>query len=496
MQSETARTLVESLSDEAANFPSDYWWASRISSKSRFFPELVSYLEGKPFQPQFKKYFLNFIRQTVHAIRLSGQCLQAAWLFKSAKNNLRSLPNAKIQICKSFAYKANFAADGTFTDPYLKDLLPHLPGEQIVHLVDPQMPLKFIPKNSKQILIPYQLLISPWDVVKSYILLNCEFLRLSFFPREKERQSKILSFYRWELISPSTLNNYLFLKMASRLKTWGLTAHTSFYTYENNSWERMFILGHRRQWPSCQIFGIQHSVIPEASLNMFIGKTEAALCPQPDTILTSGPLAQEMLLNGSSTQARLSIFGTTRYQYLRELKPTTHAPTYDLLIALEGVPIAEEMIRRVLEQMDSLGSYKILLRPHPAFPLSKIAKDLDQDPRGYPNISVSSEASVLGDIRNSKIVLYLGSACAFEAIKIGRPLIAFKLQALLDYDPLKDLQYFKRNWQPQASLKSIIDDLLSMTVAQTNEEQAKAAIYVDSFFSKIPEKTIFENPLN
>ena len=97
---------------------------------------------------------------------------------------------------------------------------------------------------------------------------------------------------------------------------------TFLFTYRNNPWERMCMLACRQHSPSTKILGYQHSVVPEAALNMFVHPLEKNIVPLPDRILTTGEISKSIIEHyGDYSLVPVVSACALRYEYLSQIKP-------------------------------------------------------------------------------------------------------------------------------------------------------------------------------
>ena len=54
-----------------------------------------------------------------------------------------------------------------------------------------------------------------------------------------------------------------------------------YLTYENIAWENSFIFGLKKFMPNIKIVGYQHTVVPQASVGMFISSQDYKVKPLP-----------------------------------------------------------------------------------------------------------------------------------------------------------------------------------------------------------------------
>lgn len=204
------------------------------------------------------------------------------------------------------------------------------------------------------------------------------------------------------------------------------------YPYENQPWERMLVLAaHAHGVPT---LAYQHGGgLARFMLPYFHGSTEAQWAPLPDLIVTSGTYPYGLLATGGTPRKRLVIGGNLRHQYLsnrRHSIPTmTSSGHVRVLVAL---PIEHDLTQHLLSALrrafpdgglsEGIG---FAIKPHPMAPIRE--QDLQ-----WPATIVGGtfeEATI-----SSSMVLYSGSGTGMEAYVMGRVVLRYRSELLLNTD--------------------------------------------------------------
>jgi len=204
------------------------------------------------------------------------------------------------------------------------------------------------------------------------------------------------------------------------------------YPYENQPWERMLVIAARQR--GVPIIGYQHGGgLARYMLPYFHGAGEAGFAPLPDRIITSGSYAHELLATGGTPPERLVMGGSLRYQYLRKngAAAMSLSPGMPIRI-LVSLPIERDLgmhlihaLRRAFPDGGGAEGLEFAVKPHPSFPITE--KSL--------NWPVSIVNGLFDEaIRPCAALIYTGTTTGLEALAMGRKVVRYRPELLLDMD--------------------------------------------------------------
>ncbi len=499
----TPQSIIKLISNAAPYFEHLSWLASYVSSKNRMYANNLA-LYFHDFRP--KKYphrVILLLKTLLWATREIYRTQLCKQLFYRKVQEFEVLTKQRnFFVIKTFAYKSSMA-QGHFSDPFFKDLIPSLrsQGHEILFIVDSLTSWNEL-LRCKECAIPYQYFYSPFEIVSSLLALLKESWK---YPTKEVRRYQSLGakergvaeLYHMELYNPQTLINYLFYFVGKNSARLFPAAKAFFYTYENNSWERTFSYGIKSASSSNIVNALQHAVMPEASLNMYIGETEKDYVDFTDNIFTTGQYPEELFKKYSSvSMEKFKRLGTTRFNYLHQVEPVSlqRDSNYDFLIALEGVYQAAEVIERFHQECCKMNKKpRTLLRLHPAFGIEKMQKYLSFDIQIAGYIEISKSPSVLDDLKISNLLIYWGSTCSLEALMLGKPVIHCKLPSVLDFDPLGEYAETRYVWDKGQSLFDIQTQALSEV---SESKMLKGRTFVNNYFQRlqITDSLFYQSP--
>jgi hypothetical protein len=206
------------------------------------------------------------------------------------------------------------------------------------------------------------------------------------------------------------------------------------YPYENQPWEKMISLCARER--GIRTAGIQHSTLSKYYMSYFLGIGEAQHMPLPDVICTSGPYPHRMLAEGRNPIERLKMCGSIRYNYLTNHGQKGSPPPLDFAIrsqVLVALPIDIHMAQHLLAAIRSafpLGGREEGLCFHiKAHPMCLIS----QANIGFP--ALEAPTPIYEALQTCGMVIFVGTTVGPEALALGRPVLRYRPELLLDLDP-------------------------------------------------------------
>ena len=260
-------------------------------------------------------------------------------------------------------------------------------------------------------------------------------------------------------------------------------AETFTLTYEGNPWERMCIKALRDVSRRTKVIGYAHTVVPPAAAGMFSSEYEQQHMPQPDRVLTIGAVTKELLERyGAYKEGSVQTSCALRLEYLRGLHPFPREKRKRILVALEGVTSVYQLARYVLRELWDAKEYEVRFRSHPVLSLRDLEKLISYDIAKLPShIHESKGTSLTQDIEWAGIVLYWGSTVGLEALALGRPVIHYQNNSVLNYDPLFDCNLLKWIVTDRVSLRSTLEEIMHMPDSEYEHKKVKAHEYLKEY---------------
>lgn len=232
--------------------------------------------------------------------------------------------------------------------------------------------------------------------------------------------------------------NLLLYEVVARWKKSGLIIENVIYPYENQAWEKAFIIALRKFYPSARLIGYQHSTVPKMLLNHFFTKAEAAVMPFPDKVITAGRQTEKLFKESGYDPAKVVRGGAIRYTAL--LKKKTTAPANDIkhqvILVTPSIDRNEtlELTWKTLKAFGDKPQYQVIFKFHPDCPYAFITDKLENLPEHF----IVSDKPVGDLLAGSSILLYNSSSSALEALALGVPILHVASDFSVDRDNLGD----------------------------------------------------------
>ncbi len=344
--------------------------------------------------------------------------------------------------------------------------------------------LKFISKNKYNI-YPFEYFISTYQLL--YLFIKKYFFKIKIFESIKNTIKLDHIFIHEIQKSGISLNHLSFYIVAKNLSK--ITNIEKLYlTYENIAWENSFIFGLKKFMPNIKIVGYQHTVVPQASVGMFISSQDNKVKPLPDLILTNGSVTKKIINQYSKYPTGLvdsscALRFNNHYHYSLKRKKISN-----ILVVLEGIPEVYKLVNYILN-FSLNKNFNITIRTHPVLPWKVIKKLLNLSSTS-DNIIISENKSLHHDFKRSDICIYWGSAVCLDAIKYGLPVVHFDEGKYLSYDPLFELNQFKWIIKRTNDLEIIIKKIDNLKASEFENKRKNAQDYVDKYLHSINQEDI------
>lgn len=430
-----------------------------------------------------------------HAIRM---CLRIFCVRRILRKKIRtwerSFSGKPHYVIKSFVYNHSFHEQSDYRDIFFGDL-PSIAKEKTSVFVwanilgDLEYCLKQIQKCKNMMIIPIE-----WGMTYRQVFVDS--LKILFFririPKSQVFRSldvyDILEYERLKThdkIQPYQLFHYKALKKI--LDT--VVIHTFVLSFENYPWERQCLLCLRRYSPETHCIGYQHTIVPQSALGMFPGQDEQDILPKPDRILTVGESTRDILKRyGNWGDLGIEPVGAIRFEYLFKFRSLPRWKNKCILLALEGNFDIYKMVNYVIGQCGRTN-YQFIIRTHPILPVKMIKHKFIFDLAQYKNIEISQGYSLKEDIERSAITVYWGSSVGVEALWLGRPVIHYDEGSIFSYDPLFECEDLHWCVTDNRRLSDVMDDIMALSDSDFEKKHQRALKYLKRYFKMVTGET-------
>lgn len=434
----------------------------------------------------------NFILKTWVKIFISNKYLH--------KKFIREFKPDKYYVLRSWFYARSINENNKYSDSFFGTLPDYLrkKNQKLIIVAgvigDYRSIVKKIANTKEYFIIPHEYFLKYSDPIasvinvyknKSKIKMDIEFMGIDVTGIVKAELSKD---YR-HTASGEYLHSFYIRRMLSLFDIGTFTT-----TYENNPWEKVCFSTLKKYSPDTKTIGYQHAVLSKASVNMFMSKDEKEVIPIPDKIITTGKVTKNILIKyGNFDADKIKEGCGLRFGHIFNQEKIERNKKYKILITPEGV-LSESvnLVNFVHTALKHCKELKIVVRPHPALPFNNFRRHLNFDIDSFPNISVSSNASVKKDMEEVDIVIYRGSSLSIEALMMGIPVIYIDLGDIISVDPLFECSSLK--WIVRTE-KELVDAVAAIYAMENNEYQEKwneAKNYLNTYLYAITDERLNE----
>ncbi|MBN2245140.1 MAG: hypothetical protein JW755_04775 [Candidatus Aminicenantes bacterium] len=396
-------------------------------------------------------------------------------------------------VVKTFIYDHSFSESGAYRDVFFGSLLDYLKEKRQVLvyaniLGNYKYCMNKIAQCSSHVILPIEAFLSSTDILGALF----QFL---FCKIRTRRKALFWGYDVTDIINNEFFRTYNGIDLYQFLHYWStkkllqtLPVEIFLLTYENNPWEKMCMMALREYSPNTTVIGYQHTVVPQASANMFIGENEKDVIPMPDRVLTVGEAPKEIMERyGSYEKGRIGTSCGLRFEYLFHASTSPRKRSGHILLVLEGIFEVYKMVNYVLRELKGKSQYRVTIRTHPVLPLGLFQHKLTHPLKEVSNFALSNHRLLKDDIDWADIVIYWGSTVALEALSMGTPVIHYESDSILSYDPLFECSHLKWVLSEKEPLIPTLDEIYSLSNERFGEERMKAKEYLSRYFHPVTE---------
>ena len=427
-----------------------------------------------------KKYYdtcISYVKALVYLIRSLKIWIFNKYFAMKFKGNIKDNLNNLDILISTWIENRSFDKNGKFTDPYmgkLNDFYKQM-GLKVLTITLPILPFKLIKKSyeSKEI-IPSIHFVKLSDILETFLKSIFVNLKFNNSPAFKLNGFSLTLLLRNEMIKGkgSVYNAYLFY--LAILNTFGkkrISCKCLLYPFENQPWDKMMIIAIRKTETTCKIIACHNISIPLFYLNYFLGKSEGAIHPQPDVIVSNAGYWTNIFRQSGFT-CDIRNGGSFRSSSTAKIKRNETADkrlNHNILVLLSSsLQYSLDLLFYLLRKNDRSKTF--LLKPHPDTPENKIRVKIKHIPENFIFVGGTIE-EWLDKVRTS---IHIGTTAVIECLSHG--VIVFKyIPERIDLDPLLSMN-IKQN---EVSDMDVID------VKKSNEIMIpQKNILYDSFNEK------------
>ena len=373
-------------------------------------------------------------------------------------------------------------------DPYFGKLKKHLNSNgssfKTIGLTvnDRTIVRSFIKKSNDDAFIESYMSIG--SILKSFVKIF--FLKINFFEEvddEKIRSVLINSFkndYNNGHLFKMLCHYYAFKNLLNTCKV-----SKVIWPWENHRWERLLIMAHNDLNLNSKLVGYQHAALLLSWPQLFPNHLESAKIPLPDSLITTGKEAQNILLKHASfpNTCTLKTACALRYDYSRVENLQTIQLTRSLGIGLSmDKHLNIKILERVFSQLKD-STFKVCIRCHPVLPREEMEKVIK-----FPEYVTFEDAQDIGRFFGEiSFLLYSSTSLCMDALYHGKYLVYMDLDGSDADDPLFESNHFKLVHRTGDNLQTQLESIIQKNTNDLVCEYQKASIYLKDYFAPVNE---------
>lgn len=283
----------------------------------------------------------------------------------------------------------------------------------------------------------------------------------------------------------SVFEGYLYRLATQRL----LARHRNarlIHMYENNGWERANYQAAKSALPPRPVIGYLHCSVLRSHLKNAYPREERGMRPMPDRVVTTGPLARDLLLALGQYPEGLVVAGcglrSPQLSQIRSIAPARR-PVRTVLALFEGLVTVIPALQIFDEAARRRRGTRFLIRCHPQLPAERLAPLAGVAYGPNESIDLSSPLGLEDAIAEADAVVYISSTAALYALYAGRPVIKLDIDEVLDDDPLTATTALKFRAKTATAILDALNTIDSLDAEKVAGEAAEGRRYLEAYLA-------------
>jgi len=294
------------------------------------------------------------------------------------------------------------------------------------------------------------------------------------------------------LFSPPLLN--LCNPMLKRLKEKGFEIDGFYYSFENNTPEKQFILSCRKYFRESKLIAFQHTTFFPNQLAYHLGHGESEFHPLPDKIVCSGPIYLELLEKSRFPNKILAAGPNLRFGAVHKDITINRIQLYSskkaLILPLTfGHDLAFELLLKVKETIENSNDYQVYIRSHPLLSKNKLKTFLERI--GFTDYEFADDGIIQEWLPQMHAMILTGcSITTLEAVVMGVPVIRLVPDNTFSYDSFAGAEYPLEPVNTVAEIKKQLKIIEHLLVKDSDTFTKIAERILPKYFSKPNDKNL------
>lgn len=394
--------------------------------------------------------------------------------------------------------RRNFAADGTYSDPYFGPL-PRMFQEKgyrvafvprVLFTIPFQEAVQRMIRTGETFFFPEQFIV-PGD------LRECRKRRDTFDPvidaSATIENIPVSDLAREHVDQTRNLlpDNLVFSPLIASMHRQGIRPHEIIHTCEGHSWEQALSYAVHRFMPGTTVVGYDNVTFSRLVLSMYPARGEYGIRPLPDIIVTNGPLYRDVLLREGLPAGMVRAGCALRHTYLWKNTPEgKDVPAHDpggpvrILVATAiGLGDSVELVAKACDAFGGDPRYEVLIKCHPLVDPGVVRQYLGS--RVVPANIRFEELPVNELLKRSHILLYTYTSVCYEAMVYGVFPVCVRAENFLNLDKLDGTPEIRWSATTPGDLRRTAEEILSMPPQQRERWRQEAKKIVAAALSPV-----------
>lgn len=265
--------------------------------------------------------------------------------------------------------------------------------------------------------------------------------------------------------------------------------------YENQTWEKVYVMVKHQNNFNTNIIGYQHTGISFKLLNYFPSQLEMGLKIFPDKIITVGNIVKKVFSKYAFYPSKIVVGGALRFtkhfdnDALINIKPSQAIINKKIVYAFSYDRRKYTKIIDLLVEVFANAGIKVVLKFHPNYTQHSIIKNYGKTlPNGF---SYSNKVTWKDLYKEADAILYDDNSIAFEGLING-----IKTFSLTEGEEIYDITraYYFTEWQEsidKSGLVKLRDSIVNQNFEKTIDTK-NIGLYINDYFTKYEYKTHFK----
>jgi hypothetical protein len=382
--------------------------------------------------------------------------------------------------------RRNFAADGTYSDPYFGPL-PQMVKEKGYRVAFVPRVLFTMPFEEavQRLLMTKETFFFPEQFITPGDLRHCRKRQDDFNPVIEQTATieniPVFTLAREHIEQTRKLlaDNLVLAPLISSMHERGIRPREIIHTCEGHSWEQALSFAVHRHMPGTNVIGYDNVTFSRLVLSMYPAQCEYGIRPLPDLIVTNGPFYKKVLLGEGLPPEMIRTGCALRHTYLwnnmpdeKDITARDRVPVRILVATAIGLGDSVELVAKACDAFGGDDRFRILVKCHPLVDPEAVRKYLGSRAT-HDNITFEKR-SVNELLQKSHILLYTYTSVCFEAMIHGVVPICVRAENFLNLDKLDGAPEIRWQATTPQDLRTAMEQILAMPEKEREAWQVKA----------------------